>query len=1176
DRILDGRYQLEIRQGPSYGITPGLTAPEYIIGDDFDTNEPLENSAVLTATDGANITNGQTFTLGSTTFEFIDVAMFEDNSTIPGAYLTELSPGTSDTYIGIATIGDNRNGLGDNNIEEQGLDVDFIAFDLQAGDVLAVDIDSANPDNISERPSQLDTHLRVFDSSGNLITFNSSTPAPGDRTGDAEFLDPSLVFTARTTETYYVAVSFEGNENYNPFVAGSGTIPPTSFLLESGGGTYRVTAKLNGGELQSGNIPVYFSPSDSDGEIANRIVAAVNGVSGLNANVARRGISNILDVFGDAKVATSGFGQSPESNDTISTATPTDIRPGVASTFKINGTLGDNFEFTEDLGKDVDIFQVSLAAGEKLTIDVDGLSIGSGIDSTIQIFDSSGTSFGTFEDDSTYDFLTDWVFDPRRPDNANSLEGDLVIDPFAVFAAPFTGDYFIAISGSSNVTYDPLVAGSGRSFFGSDKGRYEITLTSGDGGLGSVNTTGVGQDNLERNQGQLLISSSQIRFSQNHGVVVVGADAIPMALRNLVSSSSTPLVPGITVVNNVIARNGKGGIIFAGTETEAGEQPAPVPFGRIVNNTIVGISNSAGFVGTGIEVRDNAGPTLLNNIIAENEIGITVEADTSALETVNVATLYKENDIDVQGIGVGDFAILLRDVDPLFVNSENDNFVPAEGSLAIDSSVDSLPDRDAMIAARASLGIPVSPILVPDTDVTGQLRIDDPNVNTPDGQGANVFSDRGAIDAADKAGPIAQLTTPTDNGANDGDPADGTVVTAELLTRFEIRLFDTSASGFDTGIGVDDTTVTPDAISITQDGVLLELGTDYRFGYDAASNLIRLTPLSGVWSSNATYQITLDNTMIADLAGNVLRPNQLDGTTRLIITAGLGRDFGDAPSNYPVLEADGGASHGLIEGFYLGNGVTSESDGKPSSNGLADGFDDGVAIPDQLVRGGVSQFTVTASQEGRLSAWIDWNNDGDWTDPGEQIFGGTVVATGANLLGPISVPIDVASDIVNARFRLSSVGGLAPTGPAPDGEVEDYQINIASNPWQNTNAGSGGFEDVNNDGIVSPIDALLIINELNNPQVSDPNNGALSLDEDDLPGENGPFLDVNGDGFVSPIDALLVINRLNNPAPAAPLSSGFDVGQDEDEEETDSPFWSFDDDLDDLANDVTSAWGQDD
>ena len=61
--------------------------------------------------------------------------------------------------------------------------------------------------------------------------------------------------------------------------------------------------------------------------------------------------------------------------------------------------------------------------------------------------------------------------------------------------------------------------------------------------------------------------------------------------------------------------------------------------------------------------------------------------------------------------------------------------------------------------------------------------------------------------------------------------------------------------------------------------------------------------------------------------------------------------------------------------------------------------------------------------------------------------------------------------------------------------------------------------DVNGDGYLSPVDALLIINALN----------AAASDEDD-PAEWQPISDsrdVNGDGVVSPLDALLVINRIN-------------------------------------------------
>ena len=63
-------------------------------------------------------------------------------------------------------------------------------------------------------------------------------------------------------------------------------------------------------------------------------------------------------------------------------------------------------------------------------------------------------------------------------------------------------------------------------------------------------------------------------------------------------------------------------------------------------------------------------------------------------------------------------------------------------------------------------------------------------------------------------------------------------------------------------------------------------------------------------------------------------------------------------------------------------------------------------------------------------------------------------------------------------------------------------------------------EDVNNDAIVSALDALIIINAIAR---NDSTNGRLSVD--DLP-QMIDFLDVNGSGDVSALDALLVINFL--------------------------------------------------
>ena len=58
---------------------------------------------------------------------------------------------------------------------------------------------------------------------------------------------------------------------------------------------------------------------------------------------------------------------------------------------------------------------------------------------------------------------------------------------------------------------------------------------------------------------------------------------------------------------------------------------------------------------------------------------------------------------------------------------------------------------------------------------------------------------------------------------------------------------------------------------------------------------------------------------------------------------------------------------------------------------------------------------------------------------------------------------------------------------------------------------------------VSPLDALLVINELNNPQVSNADFSLPPMGDNPSP----PYVDVDGNGVVSPLDAMLVVNELN-------------------------------------------------
>ncbi len=61
--------------------------------------------------------------------------------------------------------------------------------------------------------------------------------------------------------------------------------------------------------------------------------------------------------------------------------------------------------------------------------------------------------------------------------------------------------------------------------------------------------------------------------------------------------------------------------------------------------------------------------------------------------------------------------------------------------------------------------------------------------------------------------------------------------------------------------------------------------------------------------------------------------------------------------------------------------------------------------------------------------------------------------------------------------------------------------------------------DVNMSGMVEPLDALIVINHIN-----ERGTGVL---ESKPANYSGPLMDVNGDGSMSPLDALIVINSLN-------------------------------------------------
>jgi hypothetical protein len=78
--------------------------------------------------------------------------------------------------------------------------------------------------------------------------------------------------------------------------------------------------------------------------------------------------------------------------------------------------------------------------------------------------------------------------------------------------------------------------------------------------------------------------------------------------------------------------------------------------------------------------------------------------------------------------------------------------------------------------------------------------------------------------------------------------------------------------------------------------------------------------------------------------------------------------------------------------------------------------------------------------------------------------------------------------------------------------------------------------DVDGDASVTPLDALKLINLLNQYGGGDVASFNASLMQADI-SQDDRFIDTNDDGFICPLDVLLVINRLNSQSSEAAVAS---------------------------------------
>ena len=189
------------------------------------------------------------------------------------------------------------------------------------------------------------------------------------------------------------------------------------------------------------------------------------------------------------------------------------------------------------------------------------------------------------------------------------------------------------------------------------------------------------------------------------------------------------------------------------------------------------------------------------------------------------------------------------------------------------------------------------------------------------------------------------------------------------------------------------------------------------------------------------------------------------------------RDFGDLPSSYGTTVADtpSGPRHyvKVAPNLYLGAGVDTELDGQPSLDATGDGGDeDGVVLKGRWTDGGDSGYVAVTvgAGSGWLVGYIDFNQDGVFTNVNERVVNQAVDSEGTGVVYALSFPIPEgtfrtdAVTVLNARFRLLDkepvLGILGSSANEGYGEVEDYQFvfgALGDRTWIDTN--ENGVQD---------------------------------------------------------------------------------------------------------------------
>lgn len=127
---------------------------------------------------------------------------------------------------------------------------------------------------------------------------------------------------------------------------------------------------------------------------------------------------------------------------------------------------------------------------------------------------------------------------------------------------------------------------------------------------------------------------------------------------------------------------------------------------------------------------------------------------------------------------------------------------------------------------------------------------------------------------------------------------------------------------------------------------------------------------------------------------------------------------------------------------YIDRVVFAGVDNESGDNG---GYADFFSLPMVVEAGESYEISLTPGYPGfnyteDFEVWIDYNKDGDFSDPGEDVL--FLENTSQTISGNISIPDGLISGTTRMRITIYFMGPSDPCTPQQDGETEDYCITI--------------------------------------------------------------------------------------------------------------------------------------